>query len=140
MPDSPEVKTSTGPVPAISAEALSASQEQMSSTVAASAAAKIKKNLRVPVTAKPGEKLIAKSAVPLEVAAKASDRKLRIKCIRHIDCVEVGHDRFDEVVTDFLGKIGEVNIVSIHPINYSYLELGSQKELTDFGVMIVFKA
>lgn len=140
MPDSPGVKTSAGPVLSASVETPSANNDQAASTMAASAAAKVKKNLKVPVTTKPADKLIAKPATPLEVAAKASDRKLRIKCIRHNDCVEVGHDRFEEVVTEFLGKIGEVNIVSIHPINYSYVEMGSQRELTDFGVMIVFKA
>jgi DNA-directed RNA polymerase subunit RPC12/RpoP len=139
MPDSPGVKTSAAPVTTAPVET-SATNNDVASTVAASAAARIKKNLKVPVTANPAAKLIAKPATPLEVAAKASDRKMRIKCIRHNDCVEVGHDRFEEVVTEFLGKIGEVNIVSIHPINYSYVEMGSQRELTDFGVMIVFKA
>ena len=86
----------------------------MTSTVAALLPQRLKRTCACRSPAKPAEKFIARAAVPLEVAAKASDRKLRIKSIRHIDCVEVGHDRFDEVVTDFLGKIGEVNIVSIH--------------------------
>ncbi|HWF20441.1 MAG TPA: hypothetical protein VG754_14310, partial [Verrucomicrobiae bacterium] len=63
--------------------------------IASSAAAKVEKHLKVPVHNKPVEVLIAKAAVPLEVAAKMSDRQLRIKTIRHLDCVEVGHDRFD---------------------------------------------
>jgi|SRR5581483_7235785 len=107
--------------------------------IAASAAAKVQKHLRVPVHAAPTEKLIAKPAVPLEVAAKESDRQLRVKCIRHIDCVEVGHDKFDEMVSSFLGKIGEHNLVSINPISYSMIDISSQKLLNDYGVMIVFR-
>ncbi len=107
--------------------------------IAASAAAKVEKHLRVPVRAVPTEKLIAKAPVPLEVAAKESDRQLRTKCIRHIDCVEVGHDKFDEVVSGFLGKIGEQNLVSINPITYSIIDISSQKMLIDFGVMIVYR-
>jgi len=51
----------------------------------------------------------------LEVAAKEAI-KLRVKTIRHSDCVEVGKDHFDEVVTKFLEKIGETHLVSITPI------------------------
>jgi ribosomal protein S27E len=137
-PGSPEVKTSTGPVPVVPVDG--ETESQVVNAIASSAAAKVKKHLKVPVTSKPPEKLIAKALVPLEVAAKESDRKMRVKTIRHIDCVEVGHDRFDEVVTEFLSKIGETNIISINTVNYSYLELGSQKQLTDYGLVIVFKA
>ena len=108
--------------------------------MAASAAAKEQKHLKVPIRDKPSDKLIAKSPVPLEVAAKQdSDRRLKVKCIRHIDCVEVGHDRFDETVSEFLAKVGEQYLVSITAINYSILDIASQKQLTDYGVMIVFK-
>lgn len=109
--------------------------------MAASAAAKVEKHLKVPIRDKPSDKLIAKSPVPLEVAAKQdSDRRLKLKCIRHIDCVEVGHDRFDETVTEFLMKVGEQYLVSITAINYSIVDIASQKPLTDYGVMIVYKA
>jgi DNA-directed RNA polymerase subunit RPC12/RpoP len=108
--------------------------------IASSAAAKVERHLKVPVHATPkGELLIAKPLPPLEVAAKESDRRLRVKCIRHVDCVEVGHDKFDEVVTNFLGKIGETNLVSITTISYSHIDISSQKLLTDYGVMIVYK-
>jgi DNA-directed RNA polymerase subunit RPC12/RpoP len=109
--------------------------------IAASAAAKVERHLKVPVHAKAtAEMLIAKPLQPLEAAAKDSDRQLRVKCIRHVDCVEVGHDRFDEMVTQFLGKIGEANLVSITTISYSYMDIGTQKSLDDYGVMIVYKA
>lgn len=106
--------------------------------IAASAAAKVEMHLRVPSNKAP-DVLIAKSLAPLEVAAKESDRKIRVKTIKHTDCVEVGHDKFDEMVTNFLGKVGETNVISITTLSYSHLDIGTQKLLTDFGVMIVYR-
>jgi hypothetical protein len=104
-----------------------------------SAAAKEEKHFSVPVTEKPVELLIKKALPPLEAAVRDGSKKLRTKTIRHIDCKEVGHDNFDNVVSDVLGKIGEENIVSITTISYSYIEMGTQKLLVDFGVMIVYR-
>ena len=86
-----------------------------------SAAAKEEKHFSVPVSTGPSAPLIKKSAPPLEVVAGAAKsggpRQLHIKTIRHIDCKEVGHDNFDKVVTDALGKIGEEAIVSINNLD-----------------------
>jgi len=106
--------------------------------IATSAAAKVEMHLRVPVHKTPTESLIEKPLAPLEVS-KDADKKIRTKTIRHTDCIEVGHDRFDEVVSNFLAKVGEANIISLNPINYSHLDIGSQKLLTDFGLLIVYK-
>jgi DNA-directed RNA polymerase subunit RPC12/RpoP len=106
--------------------------------IASSAAAKIEMHLKVPVHATPAESLIAKPLVPLE-AAKDADKKIRIKTIKHTDCIEVGHDRFDEVVSNYLVKVGEANIISINTITYTNLDIGTQKIMTEFGVMIVYK-
>jgi hypothetical protein len=43
------------------------------------------------------------------------------------------------VVSEALAKIGEADLISINTINYSYIELGTQKLLTDFGVLIVHR-
>jgi hypothetical protein len=64
---------------------------------------------------------------------------MRVKTIKHTDCIEVGHDKFDEVVSNFLGKVGEANVVSITALSYTHLDIGTQKLLTDFGVMIVYR-
>ena len=48
-------------------------------------------------------------------------------------------DKFDEVVSAFLVKIGEANIISITTLTYTHLDIGSQKLMTDFGVMIVYR-
>ncbi|MFN3408928.1 MAG: hypothetical protein ACK45B_08050 [Limisphaerales bacterium] len=107
--------------------------------IASSAAAKVEMHLKVPVRNQPTERLIEKPNKPLEVAAKESDRKLKVKTIRRIDCVEVGHDHFDEQVTKFIQKVGEQHIVNMIPVNYSTLDIGTQKLLNDFGVMIVYR-
>ena len=109
------------------------------SAMASSAAAKVEMHLKVPVLSTPTASLITKAAVPLEVAAKESDRKLRVKTIRHTDCIEVGHDRFDEFVSLFLEKTGEHNIQSIHPLTYTHLDIGSQKLMNEYAVLIIYR-
>jgi DNA-directed RNA polymerase subunit RPC12/RpoP len=107
--------------------------------IASSAAAKVELHLRVP-THKTGESLISKALPPMEVAAaKDTDKKVRVKTIKHTDCIEVGHDRFDEMVSNFLGKVGESNIISITPLTYTFLDIGTQKLMTEFGVLIIYK-
>ncbi len=107
--------------------------------IASSAAAKQQYHFTVPVHDAPGEALIQKPSRPLEAVAKDGDKKLRVKCIRRTDCVEVGRDRFDEIVSEVLQNIGEPNIVSITPLTYTHMDLGTRQLLTDFGVMIVYK-
>jgi DNA-directed RNA polymerase subunit RPC12/RpoP len=106
--------------------------------IATSAAAKIEMHLKVPVHTKT-ESLISKPPPPLEVAAKTTDKTIHVRTIRHTDCIEVGHDRFDEVVSQFLGKIGQENVVNISPLTYTHIDIGSQKLLSDYAVMIVYR-
>jgi len=100
---------------------------------------KEEKHFAVPHHSTPTETLIKKAAPPLEVAAKESDKKLRVKTIKHGDCIEVGKDRFDDVLTEFLAKVGESNIVSITPVAYSHTDINTRQLCTDFAVMVVFK-
>ena len=104
-----------------------------------SAAAKVEMHLKVPVHTNAPESLIGKSAKPLDVAAKESDKKLKVKTIRHTDCIEVGHDRFDEMVTDFLQRVGESHVVTVTPLTYTHLDIGSQKLMTDYAVMVLYR-
>ena len=105
---------------------------------AMAAAAKEEKHFAVPIHDKPTENLIGKPLQPLEAAAKGAI-KLRVKTIRHSDCVEVGKDHFDEMVTAFLEKTGEPNIVTISTFNYTHLDLGSRAWVTDYGAFIVYR-
>jgi DNA-directed RNA polymerase subunit M/transcription elongation factor TFIIS len=109
------------------------------STISSSAAAKVEMHLKVPVSDKPGASLIKKPAVPLSVAAKRGDKQLRIHTIRHSACIESGHDKFDEKVSQFLNETGEANITGIHTISYTYFDVGTQKILNDYGVLVVYR-
>jgi ribosomal protein S27E len=107
--------------------------------ISTSAAAKVEMHLKVPVR-KTSESLISKPKVAtLEGTAKSVDKVIRVKTIRHTDCIEVGHDKFDEFVTNFLQKVGQVNIISITPLTYTHVDIGSQKVLADYAVMVVYK-
>jgi hypothetical protein len=103
-----------------------------------SAAAKISLNLKVPVTDKPTASLIEKPRPPLEVAAKG-EKKIRIHTIRRAQCQENGHDLFDEKVTKWMSEIGEANITGIHIVSYEQFDVGTQKIMTDYGVLIVYR-
>ena len=104
----------------------------------AAAGPKEEKHFSVPVRDKPADSLIAKPLPSLEAAAKEGI-KLRIKSIRHSDCVEVGKDHFDEAVTRFLEKVGEPNVVKINTFNYTHMDLATRDWVTDYGVMIVYR-
>jgi predicted RNA-binding Zn-ribbon protein involved in translation (DUF1610 family) len=130
----------SGKIPVSASMAAVAAAHQPVNAMATSAAAKVEMHLKVPVRSEPTQSLIAKPLPPLEVAAKKeTDRRLRVKTIRHTDCIEVGHDKFDEFVTKFLEKVGESNIHSITPMTYTHLDIGSQKLMTDYAVMIVYR-
>ena len=107
--------------------------------IASSAAAKIEMHLKVPVRDKPGEVLIAKPKPPLEMAAKGADKKVRVRTIRHATCVESGHDKFDEKVEEFLNEVGEANLVGIHTIGYTHFDVGTQKIVEDYGILVVYR-
>lgn len=104
-----------------------------------SAAAKESKHFSVPVHAGPTESLIAKPLPTLEVAAKETDRQIRIKSFRHSDHVEVGKDHFDEHLNQWLGKVGEQNVIKISTFSYTHQDLASRAWVTDYGVMVVYR-
>lgn len=107
--------------------------------IASSAAAKEEKHFQVPVHDAPSEALIKKSAKTLEVAAREEDRKMRLKCFKRGECMELGHDVFDKTVSAFLDEIGEHHVISMHPISYSHIDAVSQKILVDYGLMVFYK-
>ena len=107
--------------------------------IASSAAAKVELRLKVPVHQSPAAPLIEKSKAPLDAIAKGADKKLRIHTMRRAQCVESGHDKFDEKVTAYLQEVGEANVVGVHPISYEIFDVGTQKVMVDFGVIIVFR-
>ncbi|MEJ0090631.1 MAG: hypothetical protein WDM80_12930 [Limisphaerales bacterium] len=110
------------------------------SPISTSAAAKIERHLKVPVLDKSPAPLISKPKPPLEAVMRGVGKKIISHTIRHLACVESGHDKFDEVVTKFLNEVGEANIIGIHTISYSMLDIGSQKLLNDYGVLVVYRS
>lgn len=107
--------------------------------IASSAAAKVELRLKVPVHATPAAPLIEKPKVPLDVVAKGGDKKIRIHTMRRAQCMESGHDKFDEKVTAYLNEVGEANLLGVHPISYEIFDVGTQKVMVDYGVIIVFR-
>ena|ERR1041385_2793999 len=108
------------------------------SAIHSSAAAKIERHLKVPVRDKPSEILVAKPNPPLGVRKTGGAKQIRTHTIRRAACVESGHDKFDEVLTNFLNDIGEENIKDIHTISYNYFDVVTQKILVDYGVLVVY--
>ena len=109
------------------------------SAMASSAAAKVEFHLKVPVRTTPGESLIKKAAVPLEAVAKGADKQIRVRTMRHDKCVDAGHDKFDEMVSKVLADIGEHNIIGIHTINYEHFDVQTQKVMTDYGLVVMYR-
>jgi DNA-directed RNA polymerase subunit RPC12/RpoP len=109
------------------------------SAMASSAGAKVEFHLNVPVHSTPSESLIKKAAVPLEAVAKGADKQVRVRTVRHDKCIDAGHDKFDEVVTKVLEDIGEHNIISIHNINFEHFDVQTQKVMTDYGLVIIYR-
>ncbi len=129
-------KVTTGPLPPA---AEPPSPVPAAAATAASAAAKIPLHLKVPVRDTPGEMLIAKPKPPLEIVQKGAGKRLRIHTIRRAQCVESGHDHFDERVSEFLAQVTETNLVGIHVINYDFFDVATQKMTSDYGIMIVYR-
>src|SRR3984957_20233587 len=119
--------TAETPVPALAA-----------SVISTSAAAKVEKHLKVPVRTTPGEALIAKPLAPLG-KTPGGPKQIRVHTIRHASCVESGHDKFDEKVSEFLNEVGEANVTAIHTISYTHFDVGSQKMLNDYGVLVIYR-
>ena len=109
------------------------------SAINSSAAAKVEMHLKVPVRDTPSETLIVKPKPPLETVVRGAGKHLRSHTIRHSACVESGHDKFDEVVGKFLNEVGEPNIVAMHTISYTHLDIGTQKILNDYGLLVIYR-
>ena len=109
------------------------------SPINSSAAAKVEMHLKVPVRDTPTESLIKKAPLPLEAIAKGADRQIRVRTIRHDKCIEAGHDKFDEIVTRVLADIGEHNIITTHIINFEHFDVQTQKVMTDYGLVVMYR-
>jgi hypothetical protein len=53
--------------------------------------------------------------------------------------VDSSKDKFDQVVSDLLQKIGEKHLIALYPVSYSHVDPVSQKLVEDYGVMVYFR-
>ena len=88
---------------------------------------------------KPAESLIGKAKPPLDVVQKGAGKRLRIHTIRRAACIENGHDLFDDKVSAFLHEVGESNIVTTHVVFYEQFDVGIQKIMTDYGLLVIYR-
>lgn len=93
------------------------------------------KPLSVPQRSGPQESLVKKAA---HTEHKDEPPKIRLKTIKRGSCVEVGHDLFDEKVTEFLNKVGQENIIHMNTIGYGAMD-STGHMLPDYGILIVYK-
>ncbi|HOY59952.1 MAG TPA: hypothetical protein PK640_17680 [Verrucomicrobiota bacterium] len=107
--------------------------------IATSAAAKVERHFSVPVRDAPAEILITKAKEAEESVATEGPRKMKLRVIRHTDCIELGRDRYEEMVGSFLNRVGEENIISITPVNYTHIDIATQKILTDYAVQVIYR-
>jgi hypothetical protein len=82
--------------------------------------------------------LIKKRAKSDEETADGT-KKIKIKIIRHTDCIEVGHDRYEEMVAAFLNRVGEENIISITPLSYTHIDIATRQILTDYAIQTIYR-
>ena len=127
-------KVTTGPLPSVTPPPAARGPSP-----APAPAPKVPLNLKVPVRDKPSEVLVEKHKSVLEVVQKGAGKRLRIHTIRHASCVESGHDYFDDRVSEYLNQVGETNLIGVHTIGYEHFDVGVQKIMTDYGVLIVFR-
>ncbi len=103
-----------------------------------SAAARVEHHFVVPVYEGPPEVLIPQSNKEEDVST-GPEKKIKIRIFRHSDCIEVGRDRYEEMVSAFFNKIGWDNILSVTPLNYTHIDIATQKILTDYAIQIIYR-
>ncbi|MBI3878839.1 MAG: hypothetical protein HY301_02090 [Verrucomicrobia bacterium] len=103
------------------------------------AAATKEKHFKLPTGGAKSKISIERPRASLESEVKGVGKKLKIKCFRRADFIGQGPDSFDQAVSHFLQATDEVNIHSLTPIHYSYVDAKSGQVLTDYGVMVFYK-
>ena len=65
---------------------------------------------------------------------------VRVKSFKRTEFIEIGRDRFDEAVSDALTAIGAEKIINIIPLNYEHIDIATEKIVTDYGLIVIYKA
>jgi L-lactate utilization protein LutC len=64
---------------------------------------------------------------------------VRVKSFKRTEYIEIGRDRFDQAVSEALSEIGAENIISVLPLNYEHIDIATEKIVTDYGIIVVYK-
>ena len=64
---------------------------------------------------------------------------IRVKSFKRTEFIEIVRDRFDDAVSQALTAIGAQNIITILPLNYEHIDIATEKIVTDFGMIVVYK-
>ncbi len=126
--------TPAHPVPAHEAAKAAGAAEPPKPEAKPAAHAPEHKPFVVPQRSGPQESLVKKT---VHAEDKHEEKKIRVKTIKRGSCVEVGHDLFDEKVTEFLNKVGRENIINVNAISYGAMD-STGHMLPDYGIMIVY--
>lgn len=59
---------------------------------------------------------------------------LMIRTFRRLECIVQGKNKFDDVVSKFLGEVGRENVISVTPISYT----DKSENVTDYGVIVYY--
>ena len=70
-----------------------------------------------------------------EKTQKPITSPLAIRTFRNKECIVQGQNRFDDVVSSFLGEIGKDNVICVSPINYT----DPQDKSPDYGVVVYYQ-
>ena len=64
---------------------------------------------------------------------------VRIRSFKRTEFIEIGRDRFDQAVSEALTAIGAENIINVLPLNYQHIDIATEKIVTDYGVIVVYR-
>jgi L-lactate utilization protein LutC len=65
--------------------------------------------------------------------------QVRVKSFKRTEYIEIGKDMFDQAVSEALSQIGAENIISVLPLNYEHIDIATEKIVTDYGIIVVYK-
>jgi hypothetical protein len=98
---------------------------------------------RKTLTNKNGQVVLDEWSLPGEVPRRESMEEkrgeLQLVTFKHTQFLEMGKDLFDQRVTEFLQRVGEQNIVVIHPISYQHIDMSTLQVVIDYGVIVVYR-
>jgi hypothetical protein len=65
--------------------------------------------------------------------------KIKLMTLKHTQFLEMGKDLFDLRVSEILERIGEENVLGVHPISYQHVDMTTREIVVDYGVVVVYR-